>query len=239
MCSTHCKDFRDTWFVNFDQVFDFILILQVTAEIWKLNLNLKPKFDSVDQGADEDCDVASPYRPVPIRYRRSNLSRWIWIEGTEKEEGKCLTDGDELRRSAHWWSTAMRFRWTAMARDMQTRRGRRRRTRSFDRRRRIHPEAKQEGDWRVARASALRDVINGEVLWRENVRPMVRGSAEERGEERDWRGEAEVAPPHDYRWRLAAENSNSGERFPSDGGGSSSGSRGRWERGLWPWLGRV
>jgi hypothetical protein len=43
----------DTWFVKFGQVFDFILILQVAAEIWKLNLNLKTNFDSVDQGADQ------------------------------------------------------------------------------------------------------------------------------------------------------------------------------------------
>jgi hypothetical protein len=67
VCSTHCEESRDTWFVNFGQVFDFILILQVAAEIWKLKLNLKTNFDSVDQGADEDCDVARRDRSVPIR----------------------------------------------------------------------------------------------------------------------------------------------------------------------------
>jgi hypothetical protein len=50
----------------------------------------------------------------------------------------------------------------------------------------------------VASASALRDVVNGEVLQRKNVQPMVRGRTEERGEERDRRGKAEVAPSCDY-----------------------------------------
>jgi hypothetical protein len=50
MDSTHFKDFRDTKFAIFGQVFDFILILQVAAEIWKLDLNLKMNFDSVDHG---------------------------------------------------------------------------------------------------------------------------------------------------------------------------------------------
>jgi hypothetical protein len=44
----------------------------------------------------------------------------------------------------------------------------------------------------------LRDVVNGEVLQRKNVQPTVRGSAKERGEERDRRGKAEVAPSRDY-----------------------------------------
>jgi hypothetical protein len=52
VCSTHFKESRDTWFENVGQVFDFILILEVAAEIWKLNLNLKTNFDSVDPGAD-------------------------------------------------------------------------------------------------------------------------------------------------------------------------------------------
>jgi hypothetical protein len=34
-----------------------------------------------------------------------------------------------------------------------------------------------KGDRRVARASALRDVIYGEVLQRKGVHPMVRGGA--------------------------------------------------------------
>jgi hypothetical protein len=86
MCSTHCKESRDTWFVNFGQVFDFILILQVVAEIWNLNLNLKTNFDSVDQGADKDCDVAARYWSIPIRVCGSNLGRAMQIWGQEKKK---------------------------------------------------------------------------------------------------------------------------------------------------------
>jgi hypothetical protein len=39
------------------------------------------------------------------------------------------------------------------------------------------PEVMPKGDRRVARASALRDVIYGEVLQRKGVHPMVRGGA--------------------------------------------------------------
>jgi hypothetical protein len=37
--STQFKDFRDTKFVIFGQVFYFLSILQVTVENWNLNLN--------------------------------------------------------------------------------------------------------------------------------------------------------------------------------------------------------
>jgi hypothetical protein len=43
-----------------------------------------------------------------------------------------------------------------------------------------------------------------------------------------------VAQPCRNQRRSTAENLNSGERFPSDGGGSGSESKGRWERRLWP-----
>jgi hypothetical protein len=42
------------------------------------------------------ADTVSVWPSIP--------GRWISIKGTENEEGKCLTGGDELRRSAHWWS---------------------------------------------------------------------------------------------------------------------------------------
>jgi hypothetical protein len=45
MCSTHFKESRDTWFVNFGQVFDFILILQVAVENGKLKFKFKIDFD--------------------------------------------------------------------------------------------------------------------------------------------------------------------------------------------------
>jgi hypothetical protein len=49
-----------------------------------------------------------------------------------------------------------------------------------------------KGDRRVARASALRDVVYGEVLQRKGVRPMVRGGAQGRGREGGKRGSARL-----------------------------------------------
>jgi hypothetical protein len=48
-----------------------------------------------------------------------------------------------------------------------------------------------KGDWRVARASVLQNVVYGEVLQRRNLRPTVRGGARERGREGGKRGVAE------------------------------------------------
>jgi hypothetical protein len=45
--------------------------------------------------------------------------------------------------------------------------------------------------------------------------------------------ECGAAPSRHYRRFLAADFTNSGEKFLSDGGISGSGSRGRRERGVW------
>jgi hypothetical protein len=88
------------------------------------------------------------------------------------------------------------------------------------------PEAMSKGDWRVARSSALRDVVYDEFLQRKDVRLLVRGGARGRGREGGMRGGDGVAPPRRYRWISAAEIINSGEEFLFDGGDSGSGSRG-------------
>jgi hypothetical protein len=67
MDSTVSKDSRDITFAKFDQVFYFLWILQVAAEIWNLNFYLN--FDLIGglTKADWTGYVASSYRLVPIR----------------------------------------------------------------------------------------------------------------------------------------------------------------------------
>jgi hypothetical protein len=65
----------------------------------------------------------------------------------------------EIPARAPWGLISGELWWSATAMEMQTRRGRRRRTQAFDRRRRICPEAKQEGDWRWQGVGELRPLV--------------------------------------------------------------------------------
>jgi hypothetical protein len=49
-----------------------------------------------------------------------------------------------------------------------------------------------KGDWRVARTSALQDIVYGEFLQRKDVRLLVRGGARGRGREGGMRGGARL-----------------------------------------------
>jgi hypothetical protein len=61
-----------------------------------------------------------------------------------------------------------------------------------------------EGDWRVARTSALQNVVYGEFLQRKDVRLSVRGGARGRGREGGMRGGAGLlhrVVTDGFRWR--------------------------------------
>jgi hypothetical protein len=239
MCSTHCKESRDTWFVNFGQVFDFILILQVAAEIWNLNLNLKTNFDSVDQGADE---IATWQHGIG-RYRFGfvDLISAVWCrsKGRKRRRGSEAHRREGLRRGQPWCLTAVGFRRAEMAMKLWTRCGWLRWCRNLERRRRSRPESKQRGGWNRQRLRALRKFVNDEVS-AEEMRTSV-GQKERTSEKKErearvrvWSCSTAPLPKESM-----AETENSDERFREDGGISGSRSRGRKGRGLWHLYGGV
>jgi hypothetical protein len=67
MGSTHFKDFRDTLFVVFGQVFYFLSILQDAVEIWNLNFKFEINLTGLTGGLTSLADVAQRYWPIPIR----------------------------------------------------------------------------------------------------------------------------------------------------------------------------
>jgi hypothetical protein len=95
MDSTHFKDFRDTLFAIFGQVFYFLSILQFVGEIWNLKFEFKIVLTGLT-GANEGAgDVAAPYRPVPIRYEVLILA-----VGSGSKEQKRKGEGWSHRRSS-------------------------------------------------------------------------------------------------------------------------------------------
>jgi hypothetical protein len=66
MDSTHFKDFRDTLFEIFGQVFYFLSILQVLAEIWNMKFEFELEFSWFDWGLTSLADVAARYWPIPF-----------------------------------------------------------------------------------------------------------------------------------------------------------------------------
>jgi hypothetical protein len=95
MDSTHFKDFRDTLFAIFGQVFYFLSILQVAAEIWNLKFEFKIVLTGLT-GADEGAGyVAAPYRLVPIRHEILILA-----VGSGSKEQKRKGEGWTHRRSS-------------------------------------------------------------------------------------------------------------------------------------------
>jgi hypothetical protein len=74
------------------------LILQFAAEIWKMNLNFKTNFDSVDRGADEAGRRGSMVLADTDLGFTSNLSPTIQIEWAEDIRQGRLTGPDGRRR---------------------------------------------------------------------------------------------------------------------------------------------
>jgi hypothetical protein len=79
----------------------FYIDFTICSRNWYLKIEIEFCLTGLTGGADEDCDVASPYRSVPIRLDAFNLSHRKSIEGTQREGRRWAHRRDRLQRERH------------------------------------------------------------------------------------------------------------------------------------------